>query len=172
MKSISIFGSGSVERNSEAWHIAFETGFALAEAGFVVVNGGYGGTMAATAEGAKKAGGKTIGVTTDQFVGSKCNSFIDEEIRTPSWKERLHKLVELGDGFIVLDGGTGTLVELFVVWEMLSKKMHQKPVVILGKSQHRLVEFLKNNSECTFPPNLNLSETPRSAVQYLKDYCV
>jgi predicted Rossmann-fold nucleotide-binding protein len=41
--------------------------------------------------------------------------------------------VRLGDGYVACKGGTGTLVELAVVWEMLNKKaMELRPFVVLG----------------------------------------
>ena len=57
--------------------------------------------------------------------------------RTPGWKktwnERLFTLIEMGDGFVACKGGTGTLVELAVVWEMLNKRvMARKPFAVLG----------------------------------------
>jgi predicted Rossmann-fold nucleotide-binding protein len=41
--------------------------------------------------------------------------------------------VRRADGFVACKGGTGTLVELAVVWEMLNKSVISgKPVVVLG----------------------------------------
>jgi predicted Rossmann-fold nucleotide-binding protein len=51
----------------------------------------------------------------------------------PTWHERLFELVRVADGYVACKGGTGTLVELAVVWEMLNKKaMEQRPFVVLG----------------------------------------
>src|SRR5256886_10122639 len=42
--------------------------------------------------------------------------------------ERLFELIRCADAFVACKGGTGTLVELAVVWEMLNKSvMPQKP---------------------------------------------
>jgi predicted Rossmann-fold nucleotide-binding protein len=42
--------------------------------------------------------------------------------------------VRVADGFVTCKGGTGTLVELAVVWEMLNKAViGNKPVVVLGE---------------------------------------
>jgi predicted Rossmann-fold nucleotide-binding protein len=58
---------------------------------------------------------------------------VEEETRMATWQERLFELVRLGDGYVACKGGTGTLVELAVVWEMLNKKaMEQRPFVVLG----------------------------------------
>ena len=164
---ITIFGSGNIAKGSREWREAKEVGFLLAKRGFTIVNGGYGGSMRACAEGAKEAKGTTIGVTTDEFSGAAKNPFVDQEIRMPSWWERLHELVRRGDGFIVLDGGTGTLTEMMVIWEMLNKRLHQKPVVILGRRLRSLVRVLKRNPEICIPDELYLAKTPRDAVQYL-----
>ena len=42
-------------------------------------------------------------------------------------------LIERGHGYVTCPGGTGTLVELAIVWEMLNKAvMPDKPFAVLG----------------------------------------
>ena len=127
-----MFGSSRPEPGSQAYETARRVGELLARAGFSVATGGYGGTMEAVSRGAREAGGKTIGVTAAAF-NTPANQWVEEEIRVGMWHERLLKLVELGAGYVVLPGGTGTLVELAVVWEWINKGfLQEKPVVILG----------------------------------------
>jgi predicted Rossmann-fold nucleotide-binding protein len=58
---------------------------------------------------------------------------VDEDHGMETWQERLFELVRLGDGFVACKGGTGTLVELAVVWEMFNKGIIPcKPFVTLG----------------------------------------
>jgi len=58
---------------------------------------------------------------------------IDVEVRMKTWQERLFELIRLADGFVACKGGTGTLVELAVVWEMLNKSViSAKPFAVLG----------------------------------------
>jgi uncharacterized protein (TIGR00725 family) len=103
------------------------------EAGFAVCSGGYAGVMEAASRGAKEAGGKTYGVTAE-FFKPRANAWIDTEIRVTTWQQRLFELVRVADGFVACKGGTGTLVELAVVWEMLNKAViGNKPVVVLGE---------------------------------------
>lgn len=168
-KTIAVFGSGTVKENSSVWKEAYQVGFLLAKAGFTIVNGGYGSTMLASAKGAKDAMGETIGVTTDEYAdqGARKNQFIDREIRVPTWRERLFKLMDLGDGFVVLNGGTGTLVELATAWEMAAKGFHDKPIVVLGRHMKSVVRALKSNSEVIVPQKLRSVSTPKAAVQYL-----
>ncbi|MEX2189751.1 MAG: LOG family protein [Bacteroidota bacterium] len=118
--TITVFGSSRCAEGSEEYKLAYELGRAIAAAGHSVCNGGFGGTMEACARGAKEAGGSTIGVTI-QLFGQSANPWIDQTIRTNTLVERLLKLIELGDAFVTLRGGTGTLLELAAVWEMMNK---------------------------------------------------
>jgi len=130
-KTIVIFGSSRPCEGEVEYEKALELGRLLAEAGFTICNGGYAGTMEAAARGAKETGGRTIGVITEAF-SSVANRWIDEVINMKTFPERLLKLIELGDAYIVLKGGTGTLVELAMVWEMMNKRMmHEKPIIVL-----------------------------------------
>src|SRR5499433_2000599 len=129
---VTVFGSSRPREDHADYEEARLLGRKLAEAGFAVCTGGYGGVMEAASRGAKEAGGRTLGVTAE-FFRSRANPWVDEEIRVQTWQERLFELILRGDGYVVSKGGTGTLVELAVVWEMLNKGvMAGKPLVVLG----------------------------------------
>jgi uncharacterized protein (TIGR00725 family) len=131
-KIVTVFGSSRPHEDDVDYQEARNLGKALTVRGFAVCSGGYGGVMEAVSRGAKDAGGKTYGVTAE-FFKNKANRWIDAEVRKKTWEERLFALIEMGDGFVVCKGGTGTLVELAVVWEMLNKSvMEAKPCVVLG----------------------------------------
>jgi len=78
-ETITIFGTSGARLGDSAYMLAYQTGKLLAQAGFVIANGGYGGTMEAAAKGAAEAGGKIIGVTCSAFK-SVANEFISREI--------------------------------------------------------------------------------------------
>jgi len=140
---ITVFGSSRPREGDAEYAEAQALGRALAERGFAVCTGGYGGVMEAVSRGAKEAGGYAIGVTAE-FFAAKANRWIDEEIRVDTWQERLFRLVEIGDGFVACRGGTGTLVELSVVWEMLNKRViAHKPVVVLGDFWQPVIERVR-----------------------------
>lgn len=129
---VTVFGSSRPKEADSDYADARALGAALAGAGFAVCSGGYGGVMEAASRGAKEAGGKTYGVTAE-FFKPKANAWIDVEIRVKTWQERLFELVRIGDAFVACKGGTGTLVELAVVWEMLNKSvLTGKPFAVLG----------------------------------------
>ena len=131
-KIITVFGSSRPTAKDSDYAEARALGVEIAKHGFAVCSGGYGGVMEAVSRGAKEAGGKTYGVTAE-FFKRKANEWIDVEVRKKTWEERLFELIELGDGFVACKGGTGTLVELAVVWEMLNKSVMQtKPFALCG----------------------------------------
>ena len=130
---VTVFGSSRPREGDADYEEARTLGRALAQHGFSVCSGGYGGVMEAVSRGAKEAGGKTTGVTADFFKAAKLNPWIDVEVRMKTWEERLFELIRRADGFVACKGGTGTLVELAVVWEMMNKSvMAGKPFAVLG----------------------------------------
>ena len=143
-KIITIFGTGRAKSSDAAYKLAYETGKLLAQAGFTIANGGYSGTMLAAAKGAVEAGGKTIGVTCSAFKASSANEYISREIVTDSLDERLDTLINLGQGYVVLPGGTGTLLELAKVWELKNKGFlqAQKPIILVGGYWKPLVDLI------------------------------
>ncbi len=133
-KVITIFGTANARSGDATYKLAFKVGEMLAKAGFTIANGGYGGTMLAAAKGAAQAGGATIGVTCSAFKQGKANRYVSREIVTSSLDERLDTLIKLGNGFVVLPGGTGTLLELAKVWELKNKGFLEKdkPIILVG----------------------------------------
>lgn len=142
-KVITVFGSSRPHAGEADYEEARALGQALAGRGFVICTGGYGGVMEAASRGAKEAGGGTVGVTAD-FFRSRTNAWVDEEVRVKTWQDRLFELVRRGDGYVACRGGTGTLVELAVVWEMLNKNvMTAKPFVVLGEFWRPILERVR-----------------------------
>ena len=145
---VTVFGSARPVEGDKQYTEAFELGKALAAAGFVVCNGGYAGTMEATARGAKESGGKTIGVVSE-FFSMKSNRWIDKTIVVKSLVDRLMELISLADGYVVLKGGTGTLLELASVWEFMNKSViEEKPIIVYGNFWDGVIRTL--NEELLF----------------------
>jgi uncharacterized protein (TIGR00725 family) len=101
--------------------------------------------MEASARGATEAGGDTIGITTKAFPGKPPNEWIDTVVATDSLVERLLKLISTADAYIVLKGGTGTLLELAAVWEFMNKTMmDEKPIIVIGNFWNEVVRTLND----------------------------
>jgi uncharacterized protein (TIGR00730 family) len=143
-KVITIFGTAKARPGDSVYQLAQETGKLLAKTGFVIANGGYGGTMLAAAKAAVEAGGKTIGVTCSAFEGAVANEYISREIVTSSLDERLETLIKIAEGYVVLPGGTGTLLEVAKVWELKNKGFinQSKPIILVGEFWKPLVDLV------------------------------
>jgi uncharacterized protein (TIGR00725 family) len=169
IKIVSVFGTGRVKPGSVDYAIAEQLGRLLAGAGYSIANGGYGGTMEASAKGAAEGGGEVIGVTCSAFGRGAANKFISREIVTKSLNERLDKLIELGSAYVILAGGTGTLLELAIVWELKNKGFLDggKPIIILGEYWTRLVEEIS-----AYDPDarrhLSFANAPIDVIKILK----
>lgn len=141
--TITVFGSSRPRPDDPEYLDALALGRALALRGFAVCSGGYSGVMEAVSRGAKQVGGHTVGVTA-RFFEARANAWVTEEIRVATWQERLFELIARGNGYVASKGGTGTLVELAVVWEMLNKAvMTAKPFVVLGDFWQPIVDRVR-----------------------------
>ena len=141
---VTVFGSSRPQEGDRDYEEARQLGRVLGERGFAVCTGGYGGVMAAASRGAKEVGSKTYGITAEFFAAAKANPWVDLEVRMKTWDQRLFELIRRGDGFVACKGGTGTLVELAVVWEMLNKSlMAAKPFVALGNFWQPVLERVR-----------------------------
>lgn len=165
---VTVFGSSKVLPESKEYVRAIELGRLLAGEGYIVCNGGYRGIMEAISKGAKEYGAKTLGITTSQFGGT-VNPWIDEVKSFSTWKERLFGLIEAADAYVVFEGGTGTLAELFVVWEMTNKKMLQKTCVVYGQAIRNLIDQLKMIPEIIIAPFLKFADSPQAVIEALRE---
>jgi hypothetical protein len=132
-KIITVFGSSKPINNEEQYLTAYKLGKQLAVNGFDICTGGFNGIMEAASKGAVEAGSEAIGVTVNLWNG-RTNKYVTKEIVCDTLFERINKLIELGDGFVILQGGTGTLLELAAVWEYCNKGLlESKPIACHSK---------------------------------------
>ncbi len=171
-KVITIFGSSFPKPGDDEYEFAYQLGKKLGEAGFAICNGGFYGIMEATAKGAKEVGANTIGVTVDLF-NLKANKFIQKEIRTSNLFERIQKLISIADGFIVLKGGTGTLLEYAAILELNNKNLIERKPIAADKNFWNQLTTLMNDRN-TFEKRSRipvfLSNNVDEIVSYFKNY--
>lgn len=142
---------------------AFTIGKILAENGYTICNGGYGGVMLASSMGAKKGGDETIGVILDKFSPT-ANEYTDTVIKTSTIFARLEKLISLSSAYILLPGGTGTLLELAASWELINKHLIQLKPIILYKDFWSAV--IKTIYKELFPSDILELKKDRSFSHY------
>ncbi len=184
MKTLTVFCSSLPAAGTPPYEEARRLGRLLAETGLAVSNGGYGGLMEASARGAREAGGHTIGVTCAAWPG-RANPWIVEEVRTGSYSERIMTLIGRGDAYLALPGGTGTLAELALAWEMMNKSSlagkprGRKPLLLMVPYWQPVIEALAQEaalaaSGSSLRPSamdiITPVESPEQAVDRLRDW--
>ena len=85
------------------FEMAETVGTLLARAGCILINGGLGGVMLASAKGAKEAGGLTIGLLPGSLA-SEANPFIEVALPTGIGDMRNNLIVRASDGIIAIGG--------------------------------------------------------------------
>lgn len=171
-KIITVFGSSRAKKGARPYEEAYQLGKLLAEAGFVVCNGGYGGLMEASARGAKEAGGRTVGITTEVFGNSVSNSWLDVESRAESYMQRLMIMTSVADAFIVLKGGIGTLAEMTFVWTLTAVGELRKPIVLVGDAWRKTIDDLSKRLLIRGRDMdiLKMVKTPEEAAEWLDEF--
>lgn len=151
IKTVSCLGFADAAVDDPLFKEAFAVGQALAQAGYVVANGGGPGVMRATSEGAKAVGGRVVGVTfypkdVANFEGRDKDNPIDEEIKTDNYLERTLKLLDVGQAFVIFKGGTGTISEFGMAWGLARLYFgHHKPLILFGKFWENIMAVFMAN---------------------------
>src|SRR5438477_6894431 len=134
-KVVGIFGSAEGQPGTPDYGDALNLGKMLAQAGCMVMTGGYGGAMGAVSKGAAEAGGYVIGVTVGLFKerGLVPNPYLHEEVHLPTLAERLNYLIVKPDAYVFLKGGAGTLSEMALAWSLLQvAEIPARPMILVG----------------------------------------
>ncbi len=106
---VSVIGAGSAP--ARVLELARQVGELLARAGYGVVTGGLGGVMAAACQGARRAGGFTLGILPGSDPAA-ANPFCRVVVPSGLGQARNLLVVLSGLGAIAISGGAGTLSEI------------------------------------------------------------
>lgn len=151
IKNIAFFGDAHTSEDDPTYKDAFEVAKNLAEEGFAIVNGGGPGIMNASTQGAEAGNGETLSVTfypkdAPNFEGRYLGNITDKEIITNNYIERMFKLMEHGDLFIIFKGGTGTISEMGTAWVLANLYYgHHKPFILYGEFWLDIIDVLKKH---------------------------
>jgi len=128
-KWISVFGSSQILPDNTLFKDAIQAGGLMAGKGLGIINGGYQGIMEAVSQGAQAMGGDVLGVTCSLFRYATPNPYLTEEVKEPTLYNRLEKLVEKPDAYLIFPGSTGTLAEVILAMEACSKFNTPRPLI-------------------------------------------
>ncbi|MBI4037031.1 LOG family protein [Candidatus Daviesbacteria bacterium] len=152
VKQVAFFGFADAKPESKLYKEAFHVAKALAEADYVVVDGGGTGVMEAATLGAKAGGGKVIGVTLnpkempEHFEGRDPDNHFDVEIKTENYVERTLSLMQQGQVYVIFNGASGTMSEFGMAWGLARIYFgHHKPLILYGRFWYKIMKALKDN---------------------------
>lgn len=155
---VAVIGSARIGNKDPRWAEAFNVGQALARNGFTVMTGGYGGLMAAVAQGAFQEGGNTIGLPMSGWAHLIPDSAHIELRWSENYFDRLSHLLS-SDFLIVLDGGIGTLSEMSLAWAIAQTESRHTQIIVIGQG----IKTLLNQ----FMSSLVISESDMVLISYV-----
>ena len=135
---IAVLGSARIGPRDPRHEDAVRLGRLLAEQGWTVVTGGYGGLMAATSSGAAAAGGRTVGLPMSAWTHLTPDPSNIELRWSDNYPQRLAFLLSTRVA-IALPGGVGTLAEAAAVWAAAQTEPDTARLVLVGPSWRRLI---------------------------------
>ncbi|MEV4712975.1 TIGR00730 family Rossman fold protein [Micromonospora sp. NPDC049374] len=154
MAAICVFCASSRTLDKRWLDLAADTGAEIARRGHTLVSGGgCVGMMGALVNGARAAGGRTVGVIPQALVDLEVADLASDELLvTESMASRKILMIEKSDAFLTLPGGLGTLDELFEVWTTATLALHHKPMVLVDTDgfYDPLLKWLRDLTDQTF----------------------
>lgn len=178
---VSIFGSARTKPENKYYQLAEEVAYLLTKQKFGVITGGGPGIMEAGNKGAKRGGGKSVGLNIVLPFEQEANPYIDSDkiINFDYFFIRKVMFIKYAQGFIVLPGGFGTLDEMFEALTLIqTEKSGKFPVILIGKSFWTgLIDWIKEvllGEENNISPEdldlIQIVDTAEEAVKMINDY--
>ncbi|MBL7894145.1 MAG: TIGR00730 family Rossman fold protein [Bacteroidia bacterium] len=178
---VSIFGSARTKPDNKYFLLAEDIAYKLTQEGYGVITGGGPGIMEAANKGAKRGGGKSVGLNIELPFEQKPNDFIDRDKSIDFHYFFVRKTIFLkySQGFIGMPGGMGTMDELFEALTLVqTHKIAQFPVVLVGKEYWTgLIEWMKHtmlekehNINAADLELFKIVDTADEAVKHIVDF--
>jgi uncharacterized protein (TIGR00730 family) len=145
---VSIFGSSRIRRGDPIYEEVKKLSADLARMGVDIVTGGGPGLMeaanAGAVEGQVESHSRSFGLAIPLPNEEGANPFVNKVFRHKTFFSRLHHFVRLSSAFIVMPGGIGTALELFMVWQLLQvKHVTEHPLILVGTMWTGLIDWIQ-----------------------------
>jgi len=178
---VSIFGSARTKPDNKYYQLAEEIAFKLVKEGYGVITGGGPGIMEAANCGAKRGGGKSVGLNIELPFEQKPNDHIDRDksIDFKYFFVRKTIFLKYSQGFIGMPGGYGTMDELYEALTLVqTHKIAEFPVVLVGRAYWQGLMDWKKSVMLETEHNINpedlqlftIVDTADEAVKHIVDF--
>ncbi len=138
---VCIFGSARIKPEDETYKLTSQIGYGLGELGIDVLTGGGPGLMEAANKGVlagRAAAGsisKSFGITIALNRFEEPSQHLDIKHHHRKFSSRLDDFMLLSNAIIVVQGGIGTLLELYYSWQLLQVgHMPNRPIILMDSS--------------------------------------
>lgn len=143
--AVTVFGSARAKPDTKYYKLAEKIAYKLARANYAIITGAGSGIMEAANKGAKRAGGKSIGLNIEVPEVQKPNPYITQLIEFRYFFCRKVMFVKYARAFVVLPGGFGTMDEFFESLNLIQTgRITPFPVILIGREYWRgLMDWMK-----------------------------
>ncbi|MBU4313075.1 MAG: TIGR00730 family Rossman fold protein [Candidatus Omnitrophica bacterium] len=143
--AVTIFGSARPKSQDNYYKLAEETAALLAKNDYAIITGAGSGIMEAANKGAKKVGGKSVGLNIQMPVIQKPNKYITDLIDFKYFFCRKVMFVKYARAFVIFPGGFGTMDEFFESITLIQTvRIDRFPIILVGSVYWKgLVAWMK-----------------------------
>jgi ABC-type branched-subunit amino acid transport system substrate-binding protein/predicted Rossmann-fold nucleotide-binding protein/16S rRNA G966 N2-methylase RsmD len=172
--TITAFGARNEVKNKAEVLAAEQIARWIAEQGHILATGaGHTGIMGAMSRAAYKAGGRVYGIGLHRVEPEPYRYLTDWE-GYDSHQERQHRLLEMGDAYIVMNGGLGTLMESIEVHIKQFLNEANGPLIFFGEFgdyyQSILEHFRERGVLHKLPSDVRFCQTVDEVMHELDAY--
>ncbi|MFN8391007.1 MAG: LOG family protein [Bdellovibrionota bacterium] len=148
---VCIFGSARIKPDDAIYQTTEALATALGKEGIDVLTGGGPGLMEAANKGVlsgKRISGsksKSYGITIELNQFEQPSDHLDIKHHHKKFSSRLDDFMRLSNAIIIVQGGIGTLLELYFSWQLLQVgHMPERPIILFDKPfWEGLIEWMK-----------------------------
>lgn len=176
--AVSIFGSSRTRASNKYYKLAEQVAYLLAKEGYAIITGSGPGMMEAANKGARRAGGKSIGLNIQIPSEQKPNKYVDTLLDFRYFFVRKVIFVKYAKAFVIMPGGYGTLDEFYEAINLIQTQRIQRfPVVLFGSDYWKgMLDWLRGtvlkqgNISKEDLDIFTLVDEPKEAVKVIKRF--
>ena len=179
---VCIFGSARIKPHDETYQLTEELAAMLGKLGIDVLTGGGPGLMEAANKGVRagkanaKSKSKSYGITIELNRFEQPSEHLDIKHHHKKFSSRLDDFMRLSNAIIVVQGGIGTLLELYFSWQLLQVgHMPERPIILVDrKFWQGIIDWMKDKQveRGLVSPGefrwVHLVDTPAEALELIK----
>ena len=179
---VCIFGSARIKPEDSIYKLTKDLGYLLGKEGIDVLTGGGPGLMDAANQGViqgkKDSGSKSrsFGLTIELNQFEETMPHLEVKLHHKRFSSRLDDFMRLSHAIVVVQGGIGTILELFFSWQLLQVgHLPERPIILIDTNFWKgLIDWMKDKPiarKLISPEDLrwiHFVDTPEEALEIIR----